>query len=306
MDSCCAGSPSGLGLGLPQAQAVSPDQESSVSVQEFFSVKSGPFTMGSEDPDSNPLDFEGPLRTVDLPKFEIATTPVTNRQFRDFVAATGYQTEAESAGWSFVFRLLVEDSVDVLGSSDRAPWWLGIHNANWHRPVGKEQDLSSLLDHPVVHVSFADAIAYCNWSDTRLPSESEWEKAARGGLESARYPWGDELLVDDKWQCNIFQGSFPDLNTSEDGFIGTSPVKTYPANGYGGYDFAGNVWEWTSSDFDDNSTQLTGSELRVTRGGSYLCHDSYCNRYRVGARNRTPADSLAGNIGFRVVRGRLE
>lgn len=305
MDSCCAGSPSGLAIGVSASKRLPTAPQVIAAKHEFFSVAAGPFTMGSEDLDSNIRDFEGPLRTVDLPDFEIAATPVTNRQFEDFVAATGYQTEAELAGWSFVFHLLVADSAQVIGSSDGAPWWLGVEGANWRSPQGTADGFESILEHPVVHVSYKDALAYCEWSQTRLPSESEWEKAARGGLASARYPWGNELLVDGQWQCNIFQGSFPEKNTAEDGFIGTSPVKTFPANGFGGYDFSGNVWEWTSTDFQDPATSGSGQNLKVTRGGSYLCHDSYCNRYRVGARNKTPADSLAGNIGFRVVKGKL-
>lgn len=300
MDSCCAGSPGNLRVG--PVGSFQPPIEAASAVPEFITVPAGEFQMGSADPDANPLDQEGPIRAVDLPAFEISSTPITNAQFADFVAQTNYQTEAEQLGWSFVFHLLVTEGAEVIGSSDGANWWLGVTGANWRAPQGPGSSYLELLDHPVVHVSYQDALSYCQWSETQLPTEAQWEKAARGGLVSNRYPWGNSLLVDGAWQCNIFQGEFPISNSAEDGFVGTSPVKSYLANGFGGYDFAGNVWEWTSTDFVGSGLQLASSQ-KVTRGGSYLCHDSYCNRYRVGARNRTALDAIAGNIGFRVVRG---
>ncbi|MEY3972198.1 MAG: hypothetical protein RLY84_591 [Actinomycetota bacterium] len=295
MESCCAGSPKGLQIGLAKPSH-SPIQGSG-SRLEFISIPAGSFQMGSADPDGNPLDFEGPIREIDLPEFEISPTPITNAQFAQFVSETHYLTEAEQLGWSFVFHLLTDPDSEVIGSSETAPWWLGVKAASWRSASGGSSSFEKLLEHPVVHISYQDALAFCNWAGVDLPTEAQWEKAARGGLTSKRYPWGDELLADGKWQCNIFQGQFPSDNSAEDGFVGTSPVKTYAPNNFGGYDFSGNVWEWTCSDFSEGN-----AGEKVTRGGSYVCHDSYCNRYRVGARNRTVIDSLAGNIGFRVVR----
>lgn len=275
--------------------------QASSQTPEFISIPAGQFLMGSNDPDANVLDSEGPIRSIELASFEISATPITNQQFSAFVAQTNFQTEAESLGWSFVFQLLVSDGSEVIGKSEGAQWWYAVSGANWRAPNGQGSSYKDVLDHPVVHVSYKDALAYCEWAGYKLPSEQQWEKAARGGLVSNRYPWGDSLLVKGKWQCNIFQGVFPESNSAEDGFTGTSPVKSFPANGYGGYDFAGNVWEWTSTNFEAEGALPTVG-LKVTRGGSYLCHDSYCNRYRVGARNRTDMNSSSGNIGFRVVK----
>ena len=303
MDSCCAGSPTELMLGAKtRPSALTVISKAPQAEVEFITIPAGPFAFGSNDPDANPLDNEGPIREVELREFEISSTPITNAQFSQFVAETGYVTEAEENSWSFVFQLLVSDEAEVIGESQGAPWWLGVKGASWRNPFGDKASYLDLLDHPAVHISYQDALAFCNWSKTSLPDELQWEKAARGGLVSNRYPWGNELLAGGQWQCNIFQGEFPTHNTEEDGFVGTSPVKSFGPNGYGGYDFSGNVWEWTTTDFAPPESLFAGPALKVTRGGSYLCHDSYCNRYRVGARNRTPVDSLAGNIGFRVVR----
>ncbi len=262
--------------------------------------------MGSEDFDANPLDSEGPIREVRVDEFLIAATPVTNSQFAEFVEATDYVTEAEGIGWSFVFQRLLADDAEIIGQSQGAGWWFGVEGASWRSPGGGSSSCLELADHPAVHISYQDAQAFCDWAGFALPTESQWEKAARGGLGSNRFPWGNDLLVEGNWQCNIFQGSFPDHNSAEDGYVGTSPVKSFAPNGFGGYDFAGNVWEWTATRFEAAATNLLQdpSEIfMVTRGGSYLCHDSYCNRYRVGARNKTAATSVAGNIGFRVVGG---
>jgi formylglycine-generating enzyme required for sulfatase activity len=148
-----------------------------------------------------------------------------------------------------------------------------------------------------VHVSWHDAAAFCAWAGTRLPTEAEWEYAARGGLEQARYPWGDELTPGGRHRCNIWQGRFPDVNTEDDGYLGTAPVTRYAPNGYGLHNMAGNVWEWTADRFSPGGDQ----EPRAMRGGSYLCHASYCNRYRVAARTANTPDSSAGNVGFRIV-----
>ena len=244
--------------------------------------------MGYEGPLANPGDQEGPVRRVHVPSFLIAATTVTNQQFAAFVKATGHVTQAERDGWSFVFSALVSDPAAVRGRVAGAQWWAAVSEASWRQPYGPGSSVAQLANHPVVHVSAHDAAAYCAWTGSRLPTETEWERAARGGLEGALYPWGDELLPDGQWRCNIWQGDFPRVHT---GSLGTTPVKTYRPNGFGLHQCVGNVWEWTSS--------LDGDK-QVRRGGSYLCHDSYCNRYRVAARDRSLPGDATGNIGFRV------
>jgi formylglycine-generating enzyme required for sulfatase activity len=235
---------------------------------------------------------------------------VSNRQFGSFVAATGYTTDAERFGWSFVFYGYVPPSLrdTVIHSPQDAPWWLAVPGAGWRAPEGPGSAVGQRPDHPVVHVSHNDALAYCAWAGKRLPTEAEWENAARGGLVQARYPWGDELLGRGGWRCNIWQGRFPDFSDRSDGVRATVPVRHYRPNGYGLYNAVGNVWEWCSDWFSvdfhatgprtDPSGPQNG-QSRIVRGGSYLCHDSYCNRYRVSARSANTPDSSTGNTGFR-------
>ena len=193
-------------------------------------------------------------------------------------------------------------------------WWWQVNGATWRNPDGPDSTVDDIAQHPVTHVSWRDALAYCDWAGVRLPTEAEWEYAARGGLDQATYAWGEVLEPDGQHMCNIWQGQFPDVSTRADGFDGTSPVGVYPPNGFGLYDVAGNVWEWCSdwwsSTFHRNERRATrinpsgprSGEAKVIRGGSYLCHESYCNRYRVGARTASTPDSSTGNMGFRVVR----
>ena len=277
----------------------------------MVSLPGGTFLMGTEDPDGNPQDGEGPVRAVTLDPFRIDRHPVTNAQFAKFISATHYTTEAERFGWSFVFwshvprerfRALVEDTVAG------APWWCVVRGAQWDAPEGPGSDVQKRGDYPVVHVTWNDAQAYCAWSGQRLPTEAEWEYAARGGLEQKRYPWGDQLRPDGTHRCNIWQGEFPQHDTGEDGFAGTCPVQTFLPNGFGLYSVTGNTWEWCA-DWFDASFHQTASKLnpkgppqgdaRVMKGGSFLCHESYCNRYRLGARTSTTPDSSTANIGFR-------
>lgn len=260
-----------------------------------------------------PEDGEGPVRSVTLGEFAIACYAVSNLQFGDFVRATGYATDAERYGWSFVFEaLLPEEDRRAIGSqSADTPWWIPVPHAYWAQPEGPPSTVLDRLDHPAVHISWNDAQAYCEWSRTRLPTEAEWEMAARGGIDQATYPWGDNLIPDGKHRCNIWQGSFPDRNTADDGYSGTAPVHGFEPNGYGLYNVAGNVWEWCEDFFSAeyhhvttsvNPLQRQPAAARSLRGGSFLCHESYCNRYRVGARSSNTPDSSSSNIGFRVVR----
>ena len=250
--------------------------------------------MGSDD-HRYPEDGESPSRLATVDAFTIAAHTVSNDEFAVFTAATGYVTTAEREGWSFVFGGLLPDDFPPTRAVVQAPWWRQVPGANWLHPEGPASGIDGRSDHPVVHVSWIDARAFCRWTGGRLPSETEWEYAARGGLEQRRYPWGDELTPGGEHRMNVFQGRFPDLDTGEDGFIGTAPVDAFPPNGHGLYNATGNVWEWTADRFGPGRPGQ-----RVTRGGSYLCHDSYCWRYRCAARSGNTPDSSAGNIGFRL------
>lgn len=263
-------------------------------------IPGGEFLMGTNSDVSYKADAEGPVRKVEVKPFYVDIYPVTNAEFSKFVTETNYLTEAEQYGWSFVFHLLVSESTlqKVTQKVLKTPWWLAVEGAYWKHPEGPDSDIVTRMDHPAVHISWNDAFAYCAWAGKRLPSEKEWEFAARGGLEQKIYPWGNELLTGGKHQCNIWQGDFPAVNTAADGFIGTAPVKSYTPNGYGLYQVSGNVWEWCADAF---SEPVSPEAAKSMRGGSYLCHHTYCNRYRVAARTSNTPDSSAGNLGFRCV-----
>lgn len=270
----------------------------------------GQFLMGTDEADGYPADGEGPVHRVVLAPFAIGAHAVTNAQFRTFVTATGHVTSAQRYGWSFVFGGLLPDEFPDTRGVVAAPWWRQVYGADWAHPEGPQSDLATRDDHPVVHVSWDDATSYCAWAGARLPTEAEWEHAARGGLEQARFPWGDELEPGGEQRMNVWQGDFPASNTCADGWYGTAPVGTYPPNGFGLHETTGNVWEWcadwfaadtyAAGDAEDPAGPESGTH-RVMRGGSYLCHASYCNRYRVGARSGNTPDTSTGNLGFRVV-----
>jgi formylglycine-generating enzyme required for sulfatase activity len=272
----------------------------------------GVFMMGSTD-SRFPDDGEGPVRRVTISPFAIACHAVSNLQFGDFVRATNYTTDAERYGWSFVFAAFLpkETQCEIGSRAAETPWWIPVPRAYWAQPEGPPSTILDRLDHPVVHVSWNDALAYCKWSSTCLPTEAEWEMAARGGLEQAVYPWGDELTPGGEHRCNIWQGRFPDWNSAEDGHVGTAPVHAFRPNGYGLHNMAGNVWEWCEDYFSPTFHRVTAAQdplqgeptaVRSLRGGSFLCHESYCNRYRIAARSSNTPDSSSSNIGFRVVR----
>jgi formylglycine-generating enzyme required for sulfatase activity len=274
----------------------------------------GEFLMGTENPDGFPADGEGPVRKVNVDGFYMDRYPVTNEAFAEFAQATQHQTEAERFGWSFVFKghiapedysRLVEDTVLS------APWWCKVPGANWRHPEGPDSSIASRPHHPVVHVSWNDAARFAQWAGKRLPTEAEWEFAARGGLEQKLYPWGDELTPGGRHLCNIWQGDFPDTDRAEDGYNAPAPVDAFPPNAFGLYTITGNAWEWCADWFHPayhawatrvnplGPRQGTG---RVIKGGSYLCHKSYCNRYRVAARSANTPDSTTTNMSFRCVR----
>lgn len=296
---------------VPAGRAAPRSAAEPEAVHDEVALPGGEFSMGDAFGEGYPQDGEVPVHRVRLDGFRIDATTVTNAQFARFVEATGYRTEAERYGTSAVFHLLARArTADVLGVAAGTPWWLNVRGADWAHPHGPLSHWSEAPDHPVVHVSWNDAQAYCTWAGRRLPTEAEWEYAARGGLAGRRYPWGDDLTPGGRHLCNIWQGRFPVVNTLGDGFLGTAPVRSFPANGYGLYEVAGNVWEWCGDRFhpayyrscpEDNPQGPATGEGRVMRGGSYLCHESYCNRYRVAARTANTPDSSAGNCGFRTV-----
>lgn len=272
-------------------------------------IGGGGFTMGTDDQRGYRADGEGPPHRVELSGFAMGRFAVTNDAFAVFVAATGHLTTAERIGDSFVFGGLLPDDFPPTRGVAAAPWWRLVEGADWRHPEGPHSDIATRGEHPVVHVSWLDAEAFCRWSGAALPTEAQWERAARGGIDSAHYPWGDQREPDGVHRMNVFQGSFPGGNTGDDGWIGTCPVGSFPPNGLGVYEMTGNVWEWCADWFDAAYYTISSrrdpagpdrGQSRVMRGGSYLCHDSYCWRYRVDARSANAPDSSAGNIGFRV------
>ncbi|CAA9543082.1 MAG: Sulfatase modifying factor 1 precursor (C-alpha-formyglycine- generating enzyme 1) [uncultured Thermomicrobiales bacterium] len=274
-------------------------------------IPGGTFRMGNHRGDGYPADGEHHVHDVGLAPFWIDATAVTNARFAAFVEATGHITDAERFGWSFVFGGILPDSYAGARRPVDAPWWRQVFGAAWRTPEGPHSDLTGRSDHPVVHVSWTDAMAFCAWSGTRLPTEAEWECAARGGRADQRFPWGDELNPGGKHRMNVWQGAFPGRNSGADGFKGTAPVTAYELNDYGLSNMTGNVWEWCADWFAAgayqgsrllNPTGPTRGISRVMRGGSYLCHRSYCNRYRVDARSSNTPDSSTGNCGFRCAR----
>jgi len=282
------------------------------STTGMLMLDGGTFLMGTEDSDGFPGDGEGPVREIELNPYWIDPFTVTNERFAAFTADSGYVTEAERFGWSFVFGGLLPDDFPPTQGAAQAPWWRQVHGACWKTPEGPATRIEDRLDHPVVQVSWRDAHAFCAWAGLRLPTEAEWEHAARGGLEQKRFPWGDRREPDGEHRMNVWQGMFPAKNTLDDGYLGTAPVDSFPPNGFGLHNTSGNVWEWCADWFDSSYPRLSprsnpsgpeAGEAKVIRGGSYLCHDSYCNRYRVGARSSNTPDSTTGNMGFRCAAG---
>jgi sulfatase modifying factor 1 len=293
------------------------------------------FRMGSD----KHYAEEAPVHRVAVDGFWIGRTPVTNRQFREFVRATGHVTFAEIApdpkdfpgalpsmlrAGSLVFQP-PKHPIDDMGNW--SPWWAFKFGANWKRPYGPRSSLSGLNDHPVVHVAYSDALAYAKWAGKELPTEAEWEFAARGGLDGTEFAWGDELAPSGEQMANTWQGAFPHENLKVDGYERTSPVAAFPPNGYGVYDMIGNVWEWTSDWYsprheadadkaccmptnprggrEDASYDPCQPEIKIPRkvlkGGSHLCAANYCRRYRPAARHPEPVDTSTSHVGFRCV-----
>jgi formylglycine-generating enzyme required for sulfatase activity len=302
-------------------------------------IPGGEFSMGSADPTreicggNETMDDARPIHRVRVRGFWMDRTEVTNAEFARFVAATGHVTVAEKPPRAEDFpgadpALLVPGSIvftppaDAVALRDYRAWWRYVPGANWRHPEGPGSDLAGRENHPVVHVAHADALAYAQWAGKRLPTEAEWEFAARGGKSGEPYPWGRDLTPEGRWRANIFQGRFPDKNTAADGFTRTAPVASFPPNAYGLHDMAGNVWEWCSDWYrpdayaartgavaenptgprDSFDPAEPGAAKRVQRGGSFLCTDQYCTRYWTGSRGKGEPDSAACHVGFRCVR----
>ncbi|MGL6097733.1 MAG: formylglycine-generating enzyme family protein [Fimbriiglobus sp.] len=303
-------------------------------------IPSGEFVMGTAG--ETPNRHEQPAHAVKLDGFWMDQHEVTNADFRKFVEATGYVTTAEIApDWEEIKKqsppgtpkpppeklvpgsMVFTPPAGPVSKEDFTQWWTWTPGANWKHPEGPKSDLTGRDNHPVVHVSFFDATAYAKWAGKRLPTEAEWEYAARGGLVNKRFVWGDEAPTEKTAnRANIWQGRFPDLNTEVDGFVRAAPVKKYPANGYGLHDMAGNVWEWCSDWYrpdeytrrkDLPAVNPTGPEKsldpseplvpkRVIRGGSFLCHVTYCESYRPAARRGSGVDTGESHLGFRCVK----
>ncbi len=275
---------------------------------ETAEIPGGKAIMGTNTP-GIPDDGESPLRKKQIKPFRISITTITNAEFAGFVRETGYVTEAERIGWSFVFWSEVPESIGATQGVPNLEWWRRVDGACWFAPRGPGSEEDCLPDYPVVHVSWHDAMDFAKWAGGTLPNEAQWEHAARGGLGDVPYPWGHEEPNDtDFTPCNIWQGKFPDNNTGLDGFVSTAPARSFEPNGYGLFNMSGNVWEWTSDSYRIRSlkksvkARLKDMEgFMLLKGGSYLCHRSFCFRYRIAARSGNAPDGATTHQGFRVV-----
>ena len=305
MTGCCSPSRPGDAAGPP----VHGVTEQSGPSPELVDIPEGIFTMGTDDPRGYAADGEGPAHQVRLPAYRMGIHTVTNAEFAAFVDLTRYRTTAEELGTSFVFAGLLPGDFPPTRAVAAAPWWREVRGADWRHPEGPQSSVTGRERHPVVHVSWYDAVAFCGWACVRLPTEAEWERAARGGREGHHYPWGDEREPGGEHRMNVFQGTFPHHDTGDDGWIGTCPVDAFRANQFGLHEMTGNVWEWCADWFAPDYYAASPASSphgppsgtsRVQRGGSHLCHHSYCWRYRTDSRSANSPDSTAGNVGFRV------
>ena len=284
----------------------------------MIELPGGTFRMGSE----KHYPEEAPIREVTVGPFAIDPYPVTNRQFAEFVSATGHITVAERTPSADLYpgadpSLLVPASVVFVRPGrpvdlgDHLQWWKLVPGANWKQPDGKGSNLSGAEDYPVVHVAFEDAVAYAGWAGKSLPTEAEWEYAARGGLVGEDYAWGSTFTVEGKFMANTWQGDFPNQNLKLDGYVGRAPVGQFPANAFGLFDMIGNVWEWTITHYDAPNPASPccgeyvqpggGLPRRATKGGSFLCAPNYCQRYRPAARMPQSEDTSTCHLGFRCI-----
>lgn len=292
---------SGAETARPAAAAPSPRAASDA---HMALVPAGEYVVGSD----KGFSHESPAHRVRLSAFRIDRREVTNARFRAFVEATGFVSEAERWGWSLGYNKAVSPTDEAHQHVQGVEWWIKIEGAQWRHPEGPESSIEGRDDHPVVQVSWNDAVAFCEWEGKRLPTEAEWEVAARGGLPGAEYPWGDEFNPDGRWMANTWQGHFPLENDGADGFPELAPVGSFPPNGYGLFDMGGNVWEWVADRYEaryydrvplENPRGPDAGDERVMRGGSWMCSPNYCLGYRVSHRNKATPDSGLNNTGFR-------
>lgn len=306
MSDCC-GAP-GRGENLPPL--VMPKVATAASdVADTVDIPGGVASIGTRQA-IHAGDGESPVRQSRLKPFRMDRTAVTNSRFAKFIAATGHVTEAERFGWSFVFFDMLPDGIATQGAMG-IEWWRRVEGAAWNRPEGPDSSYAGREEHPVTHVSWNDAEAFAAWAGGRLPNEAEWEHAARGGLRDATFPWGDREPDDEGFTpCNIWQGTFPSLNIATDGHRWTAPARSFEPNGYGLYNMSGNTWEWNADRWRVRSlkkaskainSQAAATDQRLMKGGSFLCHKSYCHRYRIAARHGNTADTSTSHIGFRLV-----
>lgn len=302
-----------------RARTFSQGEEKSQTTVQMVLLKGGTFLMGTASQvhthtHAHPLtgssvnvkdpahvvgdDDERPQHRVTLAAFNIDATEVTNADFSSFVAATGYRTDAERKGYSWVFKQGMKD-------------WEAVDGADWRHPLGPGSTSTDKMNHPVVHVSWNDAAAFAKWAGKRLPTEAEWEYAARGGREGEVFPWGNQLAPQRKPLANYWQGSWPNDNKLADGYYYTAPVASFAPNGFGLYDMIGNAWEWTADFYDadyynyslaKNPSGPVSGQMRVARGGSWFCSANYCGAYRVAFRGKSPQDSSFNNVGFRCAK----
>ena len=262
-------------------------------------IAGGRFRMGS----AGHYPDEAPVRSVDVQGFWIDTFEVTNAQFAAFVNATGYVTVAERGASDGSSGVAPGGAVFTLPQRGGIGQWGFMSGANWRHPEGPASSIEGKESEPVVQIALEDAMAYATWAGKVLPSESQWEYAARGGLDAKTYAWGDELVTAEDWKANTWQGAFPYENSAEDGFVGRSPVGCFAPNGYGVHDMIGNVWEWTRDSYSAGpaAAVVVGVHRGVIKGGSFLCAPNYCQRYRPAARHPQDADLGTNHLGFRTV-----
>lgn len=271
-------------------------------------VRGGEFEMGTDKPVFS-ADGESPPRSVRVRDFYIDVHEVSNAEFDRFVRATGHKTEAETFGDSFVLDSAISEETKkgITQAVAAAPWWLPVKGADWRHPEGPDSHIRDRMDHPVVHVSWNDAVAFCEWSGKRLLTEAEWEYACRAGLKNRLFPWGNNWTPKGETRANIWEGDFPVKNTAEDGYAGTAPVTSFPATKFGLKNIIGNVWEWTGDWWETRHTREPRENPRgppsgndkVKKGGSFMCHKTYCYRYRCAARSQNTPDTSAYNVGIR-------
>ena len=277
-----------------------------MQITEYVNLPGGWFHMGAND-GPHLEDGEGPVRRVWVDEFKVSSLAISNKKFQEFVIETKYKTLAEELGSSFVFFKFLENH-DRYPISSLSPIWRSVPGANWAAPEGFETTLINRWNHPVVHISLRDALAFCQWNGSRLLSEAEWEYTARGKMNCKNFPWGNDLAPNDELRANIWKGEFPNKKHKPEKKFGTVAIDSFDPNGFGIFNMIGNVWELVNDRFtnlhsprDQRNPQgpLNGDRI-VAKGGSYLCHNSYCSRYRNSSRQSVAIDTTSGNIGFRV------